>query len=346
MIKFLKENRVICSVIACVSVFVLFVGFLILRGIIKDEMAKSAPVSTLTKTPRALTDDYLNYDELSMCVRCAGTDYVLWLPADAQVEEGCVKAKLGGINIIATVSDKPLEEVLSDYIPQNLYFSVLGYEPKTDIISVEDGYFKLYPANYAVSVSEARVSVRVMTCYVLSYELKISDNKSVYIAVSSESKSTLDEAKKLLDVIASSLRKYEDTEPAVQDAVFSELDKVRDKTDKKDDKEELRPNTRNGAHIINFRHKVTKATEDGIMVVMWENYTVEPVELTVFGLEGCELKRIKEECDGGFYVYEVGKAPAGTYVFFGSTDEVLEDIYVDVYEAEDYFRMYGAYDGD
>ena len=360
--EFIKENKKLCIAILCIGILVLGVGSVVLQGVMHRGISRNVPESTLTTMPNALSDAFLNYKDLNMCVHCAGTDCALWVPADAHLEEDYIKASLNGVNIVVSVSDKSLGDMICDDIPRRLYVSVLGKKPKTDILLRDEGYFSVFPAQYAVSVFKAQISVRSVTCFVLTYALEVSEHRYIYLSVSSESEDMLEGGKKILDAVASSLRKYEDSSLDIQDAMFSDVvEEIESgkhdiaahdivKPSVNDDHEKTNPladfASPDGKLDLYFQKKIDKATENGILVMMWENYTVEPVSLTVFGVDGGQVKPIMEECVPGFYAFEVGRAAAGKYLFKGTTDTELIDVYVDLYEADDYYRMYGAYDGD
>lgn len=342
MNEYIKENKKTLLIVGSIVVCLIVIGIELI-SIAKGRLAvASCPNSMITEAPRVLSDSYREQEKLNMCVRCAGTDYTVWLPSDADVTGDVVKAKMGDMYIIVTVSDMGLDYVINNIIPQEIYFSVLGYEPETNIIVTQTGYLYQYPANYVVSVSSAKISVRTATCYCMTYSIMVSGDRAIYIAVACEEKAEMEQAQELLDDIASSIRRYEALDAEIQELMMPEGILELDIKDR-DEIFSANAETRDEGELldISFSRPFEKEVEDGILVLMWENYMVSPTELFLFGPDGYQLEFWEEESTSGFYVYRVGKSSAGTYTAKGVTKTALKDIYVELYEFKEYDSLFG-----
>lgn len=345
MREFIKKNRGILIWFCIVVMFFVAIGSRLMSMAEKKRFIALYSENALTEAPRKLTESYKRPEELNMCIRCAGTGYTLWLPDNAEVKHDMVTASVGDLNILVTVADDNMEYMLSEVIPKELYFAVLGYKPKADVIIAEKGYLYQYAADYAVCVSSIQVSVRKVSAYIMAYMIDVSENNRIYICVVAESEDMIESGKKLLDAIGISVRDYDVVEPEIQNAVANSIQNTNsDNEEEKQDsieKEQVIKEDEQTVLNIHLNHEEKISVEDGIFVVMWENYQDEPIDLQVFNPEGVEIEFMEQESTPGFYVYYIGKANAGTYTLSGSTHVQLRDTYIEVYERAAYDSVYG-----
>lgn len=330
-----------------IVILIFSIGFAQIRRATLDMEVKNLPTGNLTLAPRENTGSEELMEELNMCIRCAGTDYALWIPMDADFQNDYVRSKTGDVEILVMVSDIDMETFFQDTMIQSLYFSVLGYKPKTDIAYRESGYMGRKLAEYATGISRVKISVRNATFYNFAYGIHVSDDCIIYVATVCSDKKQISYAKEVLDNICRSAKRFGEVEEPVRDAMLESF--VQENNDSvelaadftnSDEISEIKEDiTSNDLLSINLTYKMETDIEDGYFVVMWENYMIRPESLS-FLSDYEEFPLVSEQSADGFYVFRLTNAKKGDYILTGTTKKPLKDVYMECYTRDDYDNIF------
>lgn len=341
-----KKNRLLL----CIALLVIVVCGLVvsLLGNVSHEMDKAVyPDSTLTESPVAFDKEVKYTEMLPLRVACPTLEYSVWLPSDVYEDNDCLVASYEGIKVVVAESPQSIETVATSVFPHQLNRPILGRKDKVDTYSNNTGYFYEYPASYYTCTVQSQISTRTVTTYSLTYGLHLSDDVTLYIYVSSESKDLLNGQKELLDKIAFSVRKVdleqeEDLAGHVNVTEENMTPEGNNNSGLMKVEDYVEENTYLDENVLRIylEKEMSEDVTQGVFIFGWMNILSHPVEVNVIAPDGRELHRIDEYSSEGHYVYNIGECASGTYIVEGYTIEQLTGVTMYIYEEEFYKSEY------
>lgn len=336
-----KEDKIIIGIGILMAVLAVLLIFANLLGKKNLEL----PGGAITQMPRIRREIARDSSIFNLCVRCAGSNYTMWIPYDADIQQDAIKGSIKGVTYFITTSAEDKEVILQDTIPQKLYYSSLGEKEHTKLLSLQEGYFYGNYGFYAIQSLNIRSSLRSQQQYLFTYGIGAEDGVVIYITTVAGATRDIESAYALLTSLAENVSSFAETSKEVQEAVI--LGVLEEDAEEETAIEQVQssiPSSEDAATAllleILLEKNITKPVTDGYLVMMWENYTTDPTELHVYAPDGTELTRLVSESDGGFYVYPVTGMVAGAYRFQGTTKSALVDVYIDVFEKEEYDALF------
>ncbi len=328
----------------CMALLVIVICGLLLSilGKVSYQLSKTVyPESTLTTDSVSFDTEYQYIESLPVLVACPTLQYSIWLPENVKGDEEYLVASYGDIDVIVMESQKDIETMATNVLPHYLNCPVLGQGDGVETYCCDTGYYFEYPASYCACTVQTQVSIRTVTTYTLTYGLHLSDDTTLYIYVSSDSKDLLKGQKELLDKIAFSVREvgFGQNTSVTNNGSSNESGSgpiIMDVDDYVEKNTYLDENVLR----IALEHEMDAAMENGVFLFEWMNSMTHPVEVNVFAPDGRELHLIEDYSYEGHYVYDVGECVGGTYIVEGYTTEQLTGVTMSVFERSFYRTEY------
>lgn len=301
-------------------------------------------------------------DLLPNCVRCGGTDCVIWLPEGAEVSEESVRGLYDGISwAVLTTGETSFTDSLREEVIGAAISSVPGTGREARVTYSAEGYVGRETVRYEEMRVREKVSLRTRDGYFFTYLLRAENGAGIVISASCDGSAAVAGTRELLYSIASSFQRGDEQDASVREAILreaktgsvtGELDEnLLYETDEgggseTDGVETVLPDETfggdDGLLVIDAPFEFAKKAKNGwVVVITWTNKSVSPTELYVETPSG-EILSFDEgqSLDGTRVFFVTGDEEPSGWRLFGRTERQMGDTYPMLYSAEEYADAY------
>lgn len=301
----------------------------------------------VTASPRASEGEQSS--DLTLCVRCAGTDCVIWLPSDASVSGDKIFGRKSGLTyLILSVVQDSFNDNLRERILGELYEPVAGSRRGVSVARSETGYLGLEKVGYEELLVRTKVSLRTQKNYIFAYLIVngSSDCDNTCVVVAAERRGEADAARDLLIGMAGSYQRFGNQRREVQEVLFNEAVLGGDSQEtllleeNSQSYESQKAATPEKELVIDSVISLGRQVQPGdVLVFMYENDFEDPTTLQVKSPSGTYLDA-REGNGGGFYAFDVTESDgAEGWHIEGSTKRELGIMVPMLLTAEEYEAM-------
>ncbi|MBR4606122.1 MAG: hypothetical protein IKO41_07835 [Lachnospiraceae bacterium] len=302
-------------------------------------------------------------EQLPNCVRCGGTDCVIWLPQGADVAEDSVTGLADGISwAVLTTDAVAFDDELRKTVAAASVNDVPGTNATIRVTSSESGYVGRERVVYEEMRVREKVSLKTRDGFYFTYLLHAENGAGIVITASCDGSRDASRARDLLYAMAASFQRGDEQQLEVREAILreaktgsvtgeidpdslyeTETNYAEPEEGLEDPSGEDAASSDAGAWLeIDADFSVRKDAKKGsALVVTWANKTVSPDELYVVTPSG-ELLAFDEEqsLDGVRVFWVTGDEPADGWRIYGRTSRQMGETYPIMYSAEEYADAY------
>ena len=281
------------------------------KAIPMEDMVTAAP-----------SGDFVMDELLPNCIRCGGTDSVLWLPMGVKVTEEGASGSVDGISYAVFLSDSFL---FDDSLRENILASMLSFVPgtgrKSAVTGSSEGYLGREKARYEEMSMRGKVSLHTRSGYVFSYLLQTGSGEAVVITSSCEGTEDVPKARDLAKRIGLSFQRGTDQDEEVRRAVYDAAQAALASGEEATAQED-------GGEAVNYLLSLDQGGETGsVLVVTWKNASVRPGELAAVSPGTRVLPEEEEQAGRGRAVfYRTEAEDAGEWEIVGISKDELTGI--------------------
>ncbi len=205
--------------------FILVLGAIILSVIMAMSSYFTPDIAPsyemVTAAPQSGVGGYK--EELPNCIRCGGTDCVIWLPTGAEVSKEVVKGTYGNVSwIVLTTENASIDDSIRNSILKETIANVPGTSKNVHLLCMEEGYAGRERAIYEEMHVREKVSLHTRNGYFFTYLIHTMNGTGVVVSTSCDGSKNVSEARELARSIAYSLQRNDEQEEEVKMAIFRE----------------------------------------------------------------------------------------------------------------------------
>lgn len=352
--KLKPGSRAFILIVAAVAVAVIMA----LGSAVSPDAA--APQDMVTAAPRTGLGG--GSELLPNCIRCGGTDCVVWLPEGADVTADCVSGSTNGIQwAVLTTTERTFTDEIRNSVMEAGVTGVPGTGSAARVTYSAEGYAGRESACYEEMRVREKVSLHTRNGYYFTYLLRTPNGTGVVVTASCDGSGGVDAARSLLYSIATSFQRGDEQDLEVRGAIWREATtgNVQGIVSEEDyDLEEygyddggadqdldvvlFHEDDADGLLSIDAGFDLQKdVPKGGAVVVSWTNKTAAPAQLFLVSPSGAALSPDEEQSlDGSLTFWVTGEESARGWRMIGRTARQLGDAYPIAYSAEEYANAF------
>ena len=196
-----------------VSVVMALSSYLSVHPAPPEGMISEAPVSGSGGGAEALPN----------CIRCAGSDCVIWLPEGAEFSREAVKGiKEGVFWLVLPANSTSFNSTLRENIIKETSSKIPGTSDNMAVTCSLEGYAGKECAIYEEMHVREKVSLHTRNGYFFNYLIRLPGGSSVIVSASCDGAEGIQKARELVKSIAFSVQRRDEQDSMIQEAIRRE----------------------------------------------------------------------------------------------------------------------------
>jgi len=343
--KIRPGNRAFIIVVGAVIVSVIMAlsSYLSVHSAPPEGMISEAPVSGSGGGSKALPN----------CIRCAGSDCVIWLPEGADFSRESVKGiKEGILWLVLPAESTSFDSTLRADIIKETSSKIPGTSDNMAVTCSLEGYAGKECAIYEEMHVREKVSLHTRNGYFFNYLIRLPGGSGVIVSTSCDGAEGVQKARELAKSIAFSVQRRDEQDSVIQEAIRREA--MTGSVTGEDllglggtaDEEENSPeeDLRSSENLLEIdgEFSFSRDAESGDMIyVAWENKSASPKRLQVVCPSG-EILSEDEELGGADYkvFWVLSEETASGWRLIGETSRLLGETCPQLMTYEEYEALH------